>query len=117
MSQRLSNYLRTYRKHQGLSQEDLAHLLGSGQRSNVSLHEKGERVPGLEKALTYAAALQVPAEELFAGTYEKVESQVAERARELADELSDEDSPRLSQKIETLEELAAPARTEASVCV
>lgn len=113
MSQRLSNYLRTYRKHRGLSQDEVARLIGTGHDGNVTRHENGERTPGLENALAYAAALQVPVTELFAGTYEKVESKVAERAQQLAGELAErEGTPAVSRKLETLETLAAPTPSQ-----
>jgi DNA-binding XRE family transcriptional regulator len=50
--------------------------------ANVSRHEKSVRQPSLEMALMYEAIFQKPVRKLFAGVYERVESEVAARARE-----------------------------------
>lgn len=113
MSNRLSNYLKTYRKHAGLTQRELASLLGKGGPDTISRYESGDRTPELETILAYQAALDVPARELFAGTYEKVEQQVVGRAEALADEL-DEDGQESasSRKLEHLKRVSGRAATE-----
>ena len=80
MKSSLSNYIRTYRRRVFLSQEELAFLLGSAAGTTVVRHEMNQRVPTLDKALTYAAVLQVDTRELFAGRYEEQAAAVRERA-------------------------------------
>lgn len=80
-SSRLPNYLRAYRKRQALSQRDMAFLLGVKDGAKVCRHEKFTRTPSLETALAYEAIFKKPVSELFAGLYQKIERQVAERAK------------------------------------
>ncbi len=80
----LSNYLRTHRKRLALSQEEVAFLLGVNglnKDEKVSRHESFAREPSLETALAYEAIYGKPVRELFAGLYEQVEQNVANRAR------------------------------------
>jgi transcriptional regulator with XRE-family HTH domain len=85
--QRLDNYLRAYRKRIGLSQDDVASLLGYKSGAQVSRYERGTRKPTLENSLAFEAILSVPARELFAGRYEKVAKAVSRRAAQLAERL------------------------------
>lgn len=85
--QRLNNYLRAYRKRAGLSQDDVAFLLGYKSGAQVSRYERGARKPTLENALTFEAILSVPVRELFAGRYEKVARAVSRRAAKLVERL------------------------------
>lgn len=84
---RLPNYLRTYRKKLGLSQREMAILLGetSGKRTGNTLgrYENGSRLPGLESALGLELILGVPVRELFAGLAEDVAADIAFRASDL----------------------------------
>jgi transcriptional regulator with XRE-family HTH domain len=84
MSQRLANYLRTYRKHAGLSQDEVAFLLGGESGTKVSRYEQSSRQPSLETALAYEAMLGIPTRELFAGIFAKVEHSSVDRAETLA---------------------------------
>jgi transcriptional regulator with XRE-family HTH domain len=80
----ISNYLRTIRMRSGLSQEEVAFLLGVTSGSEVSRHEMFRRIPTLKTALSYEIILGMPVRELFAGEYEKVEAEIKARAAELA---------------------------------
>lgn len=81
MAQPLKNYLRSARKRAGLTQEDLAYLLGGRGAKLVSRYERFEREPRLAAALAFEAALGEPARELFAGTFESTRERVCHRAR------------------------------------
>src|SRR2546428_10823137 len=87
-SHRLPNYLKTYRKRAGLSQDEVAFLLGCRSGAKVSRYERLARRPSLETAFAYEAVFGVPARDLFAGVYEKVESDIVKRARVLAGKLT-----------------------------
>ncbi|MBI1894646.1 MAG: helix-turn-helix transcriptional regulator [Candidatus Rokubacteria bacterium] len=93
MAQKLDNYLRMYRRRAGLFQDEVAFLMGGESGTLVSRHERGARLPTLEMALAYEAALGVPARELFAGISQKVEQKVTKRARVLARKLSAAKTP------------------------
>ena len=80
----LHYYLRSYRRHAHLTQEELAYLLGASTGAKVSRYESGNRAPSLETGLAYEAALGEPVAKLFRGRYEAVAERVAERRRKLA---------------------------------
>jgi transcriptional regulator with XRE-family HTH domain len=63
----LKNYLRTYRRKAGLSQEEMAFLLGRKHKAQFSRYEKYRCVPPLQMALACEALFRVPASKLFAG--------------------------------------------------
>jgi transcriptional regulator with XRE-family HTH domain len=80
----LPNYLRTNRKRLTLTQEELAFLLGfrgMSRGARVCRDEKFVREPNLWTALAYEAIYQKPIRELFAGLYERIEREVAGRAK------------------------------------
>src|SRR2546421_227517 len=52
-SPRLENYLRTYRKRSGLTQREVAFLLGSKNGAQLSRYEKQRRLPPLRTALAF----------------------------------------------------------------
>jgi len=85
---KLPNYLRTHRRRAGFSQDEVAFVLGCRSGAKASRHERHSRVPGLETALAYEALFGVPVRELFAGVYQKVETDVLKRARILEGKLS-----------------------------
>jgi transcriptional regulator with XRE-family HTH domain len=80
----LPNHLRANRKRLSLSQEEVAFLLGTQSGAKVCRYERFVREPNLETILAYEAIFQKPARELFAGLYQKIEQDVAARAKVLA---------------------------------
>ena len=83
----LANYLRRHRKQIGLSQDDIASLLGQHSGAVVSRYERFEREPTLRTALAFEVIFGTPVRELFAGLYEDVEARVEPRARALNEKL------------------------------
>src|SRR5262245_54378339 len=65
MSMHLPCALRTHRRTWGLSQRELADILGFESPTHLSRLERGKRVPGLETALTCSTLFGVPPGELF----------------------------------------------------
>ena len=80
MAQKLTNYLRTYRKRACLTQVEMAFLLGAADGSKISHYEQFGRVPVLPTALAYEVIFRARTDQLFAGLYEGVEHRVRERA-------------------------------------
>lgn len=111
MSQKLPNYLRTYRKRAGLSQDEVAFLLGCQNGTKVSRYENFARQPSFETAIAYEVIFGAAARELFAGAYQKVEKTIIKRTQLLARKLSRATpSPIISRKLEALSVIAsAPA--------
>jgi transcriptional regulator with XRE-family HTH domain len=84
----LHNYLRTYRKRSGLSQDEVGFLLGVRHGTKVSRYERSARTPGLDSVLAYELVFGVPARRLFAGIFRKVETVTIRRAKALIRRLS-----------------------------
>lgn len=87
MAMKLENYLRTYRRRAGFTQDDVAFLLGRGSGTKVSRHERAGRDPGLRTVLAYQVIFAVGPEQLFAGLHDRIEREVRQRARLLAERL------------------------------
>jgi len=81
----LPNYLRSNRKRLALSQGEVAFLLGVHSGAKVCRYERFTCEPSLETALAFEVIFQRSASELFGGLYQKVEREVAARAKMLAE--------------------------------
>jgi len=104
MAQKLNNYLLTYRKRAGLSQDEMAFLLGTVSGTRVSRYERFGREPGLQTALAYEIIFAAAQQDLFAGLYEEVERGVLFRAGRLLEHLDGARvSPPVRQKLEALQ--------------
>src|SRR5256712_568381 len=84
---KLENYLRTYRKRSGLTQREVAFLVGCRNGAQVSRYEKRRRLPPLRTALACEAAFGVPVSVLFAGLREVAGQAVSERLLALRSKL------------------------------
>lgn len=84
----LPNYLRSHRKRTGLSQDDVAFLLGCQSGTKVSRYERFVRQPSLETVFACEVIFGVPARELFAGIFQKVERRTKQQAGRLVRRLS-----------------------------
>ena len=80
---KLENYLRMYRKRSGLTQREVALVLGCRNGVQVSRYEKRRRVPPLAMALACEVAFGVPVSELFAGMREAIGKDVSLSFKEL----------------------------------
>jgi hypothetical protein len=70
-------------------------------------------VPTLENALAYEALFGVPARELFAGVYQKVEETIHKRAQVLAEKFNAGKPNRMThQKLEKLTAMTSAAELE-----
>ena len=102
----LPNYLRMYRKQRGLSQRDIAFLLGSRVSSVVSRYERRHRAPQLRTALAFSIMMECAVAELFAGVQREVEKAVRKRAKVLLKRVRLLPQDRLTaQKIRSLERI------------
>jgi hypothetical protein len=106
----LTNYLRTNRKRLAFTQEEVGFLLGfrgESKGAKVCRDEKFTSEPRLRMALAYEVIYQRPVRDLFAGLYQQIEQEVAERARILNFRKNLKPSQRTRQKRQMLAELAA----------
>lgn len=83
----LANYLRYYRKRSGLSQREMAQLLGYPDQEPVSRHERSCCVPPLNIALSYQAIFREPVSDLFLGPYEITKQVIEERLAKMEHDL------------------------------
>ena len=109
------NYLRRHRKKLGLSQEDLAFLLGCKSGRKVSRYENLERQPGLESALICAAVFDVPTNELFWSLFVKIEETAVRRVQLLVEKLSVEGRHRDAATLRKLTSLGSILRNKHEV--
>ena len=84
---RLQNYLRSHRRKSGLTQQEVAFLLGCRTGDPISRYEKRRRLPPLETALACEAIFGVPVSELFAGVHEARVKEIRRRMAELRSSL------------------------------
>ena len=99
----LKTYLRTHRRRTGLSQRDVAFLLGGESGTVISRHERGRRMPVLETALAYELIYRVSVRSLYAGACRGVQISLRGRAARLHRELcSQSSSTRRKRKIAVL---------------
>lgn len=78
----LDNYLRAYRKKSGLTQKELAFLVGRDVAS-IHRHEQKHGLPTLRTALAYCLILGVPIDKLFAGIHRRVGIKLTRRIAQL----------------------------------
>lgn len=88
MSYELPNYLRTYRKRAGLTQNEMALLLGCRNGAKVSRYEHYSRLPNLQTVIAYQIIFRTSTQELFEGIYEDVERATLKRVRAAVKKLS-----------------------------
>lgn len=102
-SETAAHYLRSHRKRLGLSQDELARLMGAASGAKVSQYERYSTEPSLRAVLACEFIFCVPARELFAGIFEAVQMVIDRSARELIEELERSSSdPRAAAKLGVL---------------
>jgi transcriptional regulator with XRE-family HTH domain len=113
MSQPLQNYLRTYRRRAGLSQEEVAFLLGCSSAAKSSRYEHSARRPSLETVFIYEVVFDAAAQKLFRGIFKRAEKKTRKRAQILAERLRHAKPNRLnSRKLSILEGIIALRATQ-----
>ena len=108
---RLVNYVRVRRKRAGLSQRELAQILGYRNEGVVSRHELFRSVPPLLIAIGYEVVFQTSVSDLFPGLRETVEGAIEGSLTEFEDALRKQKEqakggqlPVITRKLEWLNE-------------
>lgn len=101
-SHKLPNNLRRYRKRLGLSQEEVAFLLGRPDGSQLSRYEHFSYVPVLRTALALAVILRASVHDLFLGEHQMTENAVIFQAQLLKARLTREGVNQLTARKLTL---------------
>jgi DNA-binding XRE family transcriptional regulator len=100
MPQTIKNYLRMHRRKSGLSQRELARLVGYKDQWQISRHERSDTVPSLMAALSYQAVFRVPVSQIFNGMHFTAVHVVEENIRALERSLSgDNRSDRIARLV------------------
>lgn len=109
--------MRVLRRRMGLSQSELAYILGYDSDSQVSRIENGSRNPTLAEVLVIELVFGVPAVAVFPEIRHAVGAGLRNRLKWLTANLSQSD-PRLSYKTAQLERVMASLRTrgESEAC-
>ena len=89
MPQKLKSYLKTHRKRAGLTQDQLAFLLGCRCGVQISQYERLAKDPGLKTAFAFQLLFGVPAHEIFPGIYQRVQEDTLIRVQLLSQKLND----------------------------
>lgn len=87
----LPSRLRIHRTKSGLSQRELAYILGYTNVLPIIRHERAARAPLFLTALAYQAVFRIPVAELFPGFAETVAYGVEKRLGELERSLQEKD--------------------------
>src|ERR1700730_5221168 len=103
------NYLRSYRLRWGLSQAELAHLLGWKRAEVVSRIEKKQRPPTLKLVIACFILFGAPAAELFPDISAGIETDVMARVWEVYERIQGDPSRKTKMKIELFESAIARA--------
>ena len=100
--------LRSHRKNSGLTQEDVAALIGAQSPSQVSRHENGEREPDLRTALAYRIVFDAPIKYLLPKLYQDIAQEVHTRAQALAERLNEStDGLHVMHRVDHLRQMTA----------
>src|SRR5713101_8454560 len=97
------NYLRSYRLRSGLSQGELAHLLGWKRAEVISRIEKKQRPPTLKLVIACFILFGAPAAELFPDISASIDADVMARVWDMYDNIQGDPSRKTKIKIELLE--------------
>lgn len=109
MKSKLTCYVRPNRRRWGLSQEQLAMLLGAKTGAAISRIEHGERRPTLTVALGCQVLFGVSPPELFPGAFSEIEENVISRAYELYEKVQGSASNANRLKLDLFEQAFARA--------
>lgn len=82
------NYLRTHRRRIGLTQKEVAFLLGCNNHGMISLYERAKRTPSLTTIFAYESIFSIPSKQLLPAVAEQIERQTHQRMKELLNNLS-----------------------------
>jgi transcriptional regulator with XRE-family HTH domain len=116
MVTRLDNYLRTYRRQAGLSQAELAFLLGCRDGAQISRYERRTRQPSIRVVLGLEVIFRIPVRELFAGRFDQIRCTTAERAGLLVERLGGmKPNRQRKRKLEVLQQVRDQAHTRIKI--
>ena len=105
MKHNLKSYMHTHRLRAGFTQSDIAYLIGSESRSQISRYERLEREPTLTAFLIYKLIFQKSDLELYPALVAELEERVRERAQVRYEELQGKSSWQINGRLDAFEAL------------
>jgi transcriptional regulator with XRE-family HTH domain len=107
------NLMRVLRRRLGLTQRELAYVIGYKSDSQISHIENGSRTPHLSEVLMIELVFGIPAVTIFPQIRLAVGTQVGHRLKRIMAGLPESDSPcpRMSYKAAQLERVLASVRS------
>lgn len=109
------SYLRTHRKRWGLSQPELAALLGVRSASAISRYEQLTRRPSIDVLIGSEFIFGESARRLFPAVYAAIELKITARAALFDDGLADLETRDAREKRQLLEAIAMRAASDQSI--
>jgi DNA-binding XRE family transcriptional regulator len=106
----LNSYLRVHRKKWGLSQDELAALIGTRSGATVSRLESLRRHPNLRTAFAVQIIFGEPLDKLFPRTFEQVEDALMRRANALHETLQGKAGISTKIKLDLLDDMSRRAK-------
>jgi transcriptional regulator with XRE-family HTH domain len=104
---RAKTYLRPLRRQSGLTQRELAFLIGAKAGTTISRIERLKQAPSLERARALALVFGIRAAELFPGYFSEIHEALRVRTNELYEELQGNPSKTTKMKLDFLEDVLA----------
>ncbi len=109
MKKKLSCYLRSNRRRWGLTQKELAVLLGTKTGGAISRIESGDRLPTFTTALACQVLFDLAPCDIFPGAFTRIEEDAITRAYDLYERLQGTPSTLNRIKLDFLEQAISRA--------
>ena len=109
MTDKLPDYFKTQRKLYGMTQKEVAYLLGYMNGQEISRIERRERIPSLRIIVAYSIIFSISVNDLIPGIYQEIEESIEGRVKDLIHLLEQNQvKMELQRKIEFLRSLVKP---------
>jgi transcriptional regulator with XRE-family HTH domain len=82
---KIQNSLRLYRRKRGLSQKDIARLLGYQSTTAISSYERGTKAPQLTNLLRLEIIYRIPVAFLFWDHYRELRNEIHRKEEKILD--------------------------------
>jgi transcriptional regulator with XRE-family HTH domain len=105
MRKRSYSFVRAHRRRWGLTQVELAMLLGAGSSTTVSRIERSIRVPTVTVLIACSILFGLPAPELFSSLHDEIAEIVGTAAKSLYDDLEGKTDKQSVRKRQLLEDV------------
>mgnify|MGYP001613903475 CR=1 FL=1 len=95
---KLRNYLKKYRLQCGLTQKEIAYLLGCSDATAISHYERNVRIPPLEILLGYEKIFNLPMRFFYARTASEIGRKIEKRSGILLNKIVRQPSSKMNER-------------------